>query len=331
MTIALIIPGVLFLLAGAESLVRGASGIARRFNVSELVIGLTIVAFGTSSPELIVNIVSALEGRTALAAGNILGSNIFNLLLILGLAALIHPLQVHVNTVRKELPFALLAALMILAASLNFSEGPLLSSITRSEGIFLLGFFAIFLYYSYETAYVEPTLAAPTDVDQSKISAVTVDEPSTEMPFWLSCVLSVLGLVGLGVGGAWIVEGAVALARTFYLSEGLIGLTIVAAGTSLPELATSAVASFRGKSDLAVGNVVGSNIFNTFFILGITACISDIPMHEPQIEDASVNVGAHVLILALLLFGKKWRLNRIHGVLLLAMFAAFLSYLIVRG
>ncbi|HBS03665.1 MAG TPA: sodium:proton exchanger, partial [Leptospiraceae bacterium] len=228
MTIALIIPGLIFLLAGAEALVRGASGIARRFNVSELVIGLTIVAFGTSSPELIVNIVSALEGRTALAAGNILGSNIFNLLLILGMAAMIHPLQVHANTVMKELPFALLAGLMILAASLNLSDGSLFSPITRSEGIFLLGFFAIFLYYSYETAHVEPALIAESgnpSADNAASGGATSETEEKISPLWLSILLSVLGLTGLALGGSWIVEGAVALARTFELSGGLIGLT----------------------------------------------------------------------------------------------------------
>ncbi len=344
MTILLILPGLLFLLAGAESLVRGASGIARRFHVSELVIGLTIVAFGTSSPELIVNVVSALEGRTALAAGNILGSNIFNLFLILGLAALIHPLQVHENTVRKELPFALLAGLMILTASLDLSDVITFSSIGRSEGIFLLGFFAIFLYYSYETAHVEPALLSPSELeryttkqgDNSDLTArgaseATSSDTEPQSPLGISILLSALGLIGLALGGAWIVEGAVALARTFQLSEGLIGLTIVAAGTSLPELATSAVAAYRGKSDLAVGNVVGSNIFNGFFILGITACISDIPMGRPQLEDASVNAGGHLMILLLLLLGKKWRLNRLHGILLLILFFTYLGYLVIRG
>ncbi|MDP3771449.1 MAG: calcium/sodium antiporter, partial [bacterium] len=238
--------GLVLLIKGADFLVNGASSIAKRLGVSSLVIGLTIVAFGTSAPELIVSIFASVRGNTDIAIGNILGSNIANILLILGVAAVVFPLSVKRGTTWKEIPFSLLAILVV-GVMVNDAriDGGSFSGLTRIDGFVLIAFFIVFLYYTFGMRRVQ------TD------SASEASPHHHAMPRALLMV--VLGLVGLTVGGKWIVDAAVAVAKTLGVSEALIGLTIVAIGTSLPELATSAVAAYKKDVDIAVGNIVGSN------------------------------------------------------------------------
>ncbi|MDF1553334.1 MAG: calcium/sodium antiporter [Deferrisomatales bacterium] len=313
----LLIAGFAALLGGAEALVRGAVSIARRLRVSELVIGLTVVAFGTSAPELAVNVFGAWRGEAEIAVGNVVGSNLFNLLCILGLSALIRPLAVAVSSVRKEIPLSLLAALVVavLANDAVLDGGPL-ALLSRSDGLVLLAFFAVFLYYLYEAARSGRAEAASA-------SAATTG-PGT--PAALGLTLA--GLVLLVLGGQWVVSGAVGIARALGWSPSLIALTVVAVGTSLPELATSVVASWRGNTDIAVGNVVGSNIFNLFFVLGTSAVVGPLPVAAGANVDFAVLIAASVLLLLAMFTGGRRVLDRWEGGLFLAGYAAYVTYLV---
>jgi cation:H+ antiporter len=261
----LFVIGIFLLLKGADYLVEGSSSLAKKFGIPTLVIGLTIVAFGTSMPELIVNIIAAVKGSGDIALGNILGSNIANILLILGITAAIASIKVQHSTTWKEIPFSLLAAIVILVfSSVLALDGLAVNSILRSEGIILLLFFGIFLYYVFEL-----TMKNKSKMKDDKLEIKTLSS--------FKIFLYILaGLVALYFGGTWTVDGAVAIARLFGMSEYFISLTIVAIGTSLPELITSIIAARKHDVDLAVGNIVGSNIFNIFWILGITSLIHPI-------------------------------------------------------
>ena len=255
-----LIAGFAFLVKGADFLVDGASSIAKKFGISALVIGLTIVAFGTSAPELIVNIFASIQGNTDIAIGNILGSNIANILLILGISAMIYPLAVGKGTVWKEIPLGLLAIIVVaIMANDRLIDGGGFSGLTRIDGFILISFFIIFLYYTFGISKAQGT-GEPEESNRIH-----------EYSFFRSGIMVVAGLAGLTLGGKWIVDSAVVIAEQIGLSQAVIGLTIVAIGTSLPELATSAIAAFKKNTDIAVGNIVGSNIFNVFWILGISA------------------------------------------------------------
>lgn len=258
MTYLLFTLGLIGLFVGGESLVRGAAALARRFGLSPMLIGLTIVGFGTSTPELLVSVQAALAGSPAIAIGNVLGSNSANILLILGLAALITPIHISLAKSRNDLAFMLLATAAIGAAL----WGGMLS---RAEGAGLLAGLALFLYVSFKHPHIPDP---PADAD------LTRAEPA---PLVRSLVITLGGLVILMAGARLLVDSATDMARTFGISEAVIGLTIVAVGTSLPELATSLIAAWRKEIDIAVGNIVGSNVFNIFGILGITALIAPIP------------------------------------------------------
>lgn len=311
-----LIGGVALTILGSSWLVDGASGLAKRLRVPDLLIGLTVVAFGTSSPELVVNIFAATSGSTDLAIGNILGSNAFNILMIVGVAALIRPLTVQLQTTWKEIPFSLLAAL-ILAACANdiFFDHGAANVVTRTDAIALLGFFVIFMVYVFEVAKKE-----------------RLETPTMEagiMPLGKSLVLCVLGLVGLYLGGRGLVIGAIHIAESLAVPESVIGLTIVAAGTSLPELATSVVAAYKGKTDLAVGNVVGSNIFNIFLILGITGLIQPLPFNASANIDLAVVIGASLLLFLFVFTGKGHRISRVEGGILLLGYLGYMAYLVL--
>lgn len=278
--------GLVLILAGANFLTDGASSIARRWGVSDLVVGLTVVAFGTSTPELVISVLSAVNGSGQLAIGNVVGSNIFNILAIIGITALVRPIKVDRGTMTADIPFAIVSALVIAALGL----GPLLGDgpqrvLGRSDGILLLLFFAIFMRYTFSQASGGP---APAAADDNKKSSV--------MPAWKAWLWVVLGLAGLVWGGDRFVDGASGIARVMGVSEAVIGLTIVAAGTSLPELAASVVAAVKGRPGLAVGNVIGSNIFNVFMVLGVSAVIR--PLEFGDVGD--VDLG--VLLVASFLF-----------------------------
>jgi cation:H+ antiporter len=305
--------GLIFLIEGADFLVDGASSIARRLNISDLVIGLTVVAFGTSTPELFVNIVASIKGNTDIAIGNVVGSNIANVFLILGVSSIIFPLAVTKGTVWKEIPFSLLAAIVLfITANDQLLDGSQLSVLTRTDGLIFLLFFIIFIYYTCSIATPIEGMEAQVPVKQSG---------------WLrSCLYVILGLAGLTLGGKWIVDGAVVLATKFGMSESLVGLTIVAVGTSLPELATSAVAAYKRNADIAVGNVVGSNIFNIFFVLGVSAGIQPLPFQPRNNLDIGVVVISSLLLFLFMFTGKKRSLDRWEGLIFLICYGGFVAY-----
>jgi len=307
--------GFLVLIKGADWLVDGASAIAKRFHVSNLAIGLTVVAFGTSTPELFVNIVASAEGNTGIAVGNVLGSTTSNILLILGVSAIIYPLSVSKGTVWKEIPLGLLAAIVLgLMANDSIIDGSGASGLSRSDGLVLLSFFAIFLYYSFNIA---------TTVEGMQ------DLPDRPRGLGASIVLVATGLTGLTLGGKWIVDGAVALAICLGLSEAKVGLTVVAIGTSLPELATSAVAAYKRNVDIAVGNVVGSNIFNLFLVLGISSAIKPLPFQTDRNLDLGVVVFASLLLFFFMFTGKRRSLDRWEGAVFVVLYAAYIFMLVL--
>ena len=303
-----LVVGLVLLVKGADWLVDGASSFAKRMGVTDLVIGLTIVAFGTSMPEFVVNMVSVADGATDLAITNILGSNIINTLVILGCSALVCPLVAQRSTIRFDIPLNILAGVVVLVFVLITSPMEA-KGLSRIEGLALLVIFAGFILYTLFTA---------------KADAFTTTG-NTVFPLWKCVVLIVLGLIGLVVGGEMIVKSAVAIARYCGVAESVIGLTIVALGTSLPELATSVVAAFKHNNDIAIGNVVGSNIFNVYFILGTSATIKLLPVY-PGIEIDATLVALSSLAVWILLMNKKQSLNRLGGAVLLLLYAAYLTY-----
>ena len=303
-----LVVGLVLLVKGADWLVDGASSLAKRLGVSDLVIGLTIVAFGTSMPEFVVNMVSVADGATDLAITNILGSNIINTLVILGCSALVCPMLAQQSTIRFDIPLNILAGVLVLL--FVFITSPMEArGLSRIEGLTLLVIFAGFLAYTLYTAK----------------SDTQTTETSATFPIWKCVILILLGLVGLVVGGEMIVKSAVSIARYFGVAESVIGLTIVALGTSLPELATSVVAAFKHNNDIAIGNVVGSNIFNVFFILGTSATIQLLPVY-PGIELDAALVAVSSLSVWLLLQNKKRIIHRWGGAVLLLLYAAYLTY-----
>lgn len=303
--------GVLIL--GAQGLVRGASSLAKKLNVPEIVIGLTVVAFGTSTPELIVNIVSASQGVTDISFGNVIGSNIFNILIILGISALIYPLDVKKATTWKEIPFALLTSfVLLLLVNDHWYDLNATNLLSRGDGLILLGFFLIFLVYTHNLAK-----------QGSEVESAT---PVYPLPLLLLFIIG--GLAGLVLGGNWVVKYAVELARQIGISEKVIGLTIVAAGTSLPELATSVVAALKKQPDIAVGNIVGSNIFNLLFIMGLTSIIQPAAYNPAFNPDQYVMIGATALLFLLMFNPKRHRLDRWEGALLLVIYIGYAVFVI---
>lgn len=307
--------GFFILIKGADLLVDGASSIARKFKISPLVIGLTIVAFGTSAPELAVNIFASAAGNSDIAIGNILGSNIANILLILGISAAIYPLTSKKSTVWKEIPLCLLAALVVGAmANDALIDKVGFSGLSRIDGFVLLSFFAIFLYYTFSIAK----------------SGRSSDEPDIkEMSLKKAVLFIVIGLAGLVLGGQWIIDGAVKIAEHFGISQSLIGLTIVAIGTSLPELATSAIAAYKKQTDIAIGNVVGSNIFNIFWILGLSSLIRPLPFNPGNNIDLMVVIVATTILFLIMFLGKKRVIERWQGIAMFVIYIAYTAYLIV--
>ena len=317
--VVLLLAGLGILILGAEWLVKGASSIARGFGISALVVGLTVVSFGTSAPELTVNLYSAFTGATDLAIGNIIGSNIANILLILGITAIITPLMVQSSTVKWEIPLALLAAVMVYVMGRDvFFDGTATDVITRTDGIALLGFFVIFMFYVFALAKKETAPQEEGEKTEGKMVGPL-----------LAIGLVVIGLAALVLGGKLLVDNAVILAKAIGLSEAVIGLTVVAVGTSLPELATSVVAAMKKEIDIAVGNVIGSNIFNVFWILGATSIIAPLPAPTGFGVDALVMIGATLALFFALFVGTRGHLDRWQGVVFVLAYIAYVSYLVV--
>ena len=313
----LLVIGFILLIKGADLLVDGASSVGRRLNISDLVIGLTIVAFGTSSPELFVNIFASIKGNTDIAIGNVLGSNIANIFLILGVSAVIFPLAVGKGTVWKEIPLSLLAAVLLgVMANDRLIDKSEISALTRIDGLVFLAFFIIFLYYTFGIA--------------KRIEGIDSHVPQKQYSLLKSLLLIIAGFVGLGVGGNWIVDSAVQIASRLGVSQSLIGLTIVAVGTSLPELATSAVAAYRKNAEIAVGNIVGSNIFNIFFVLGISAIIKPLPFNPDSNIDIGVVILASLLLFLWMFTGKKRSLDRWEGIVFLILYSCYIAFLVYK-
>lgn len=304
--------GLVILVKGADWLVDGASNLARRLGVSDLLIGLTIVAFGTSMPEFVVNMVSVANGATDLAITNILGSNIINTLVILGASALVYPIVVQRTTIRFDIPMNILAGTLVLLfviVKLPIEES---NSLSLTEGMMLLCIFCLFLYYSIKTA-----------------QGNTCQSSEPLMPTWQSIMLILVGLICLVIGGEMIVKSATTIAQKMGVAESIIGLTIVALGTSLPELATSVVAAFKKNSDIAIGNVVGSNIFNVFFILSTSAIIKPLPLYDGITIDALVTALSALIVWLLAVSNKEHKIGRWGGALLLITYAIYLSYRLI--
>jgi cation:H+ antiporter len=329
-SVVVFVVGMFLLVKGADWLVDGASSLAKRVGISDLSIGLTVVAFGTSMPELVVNIASSISGATDIAIGNIVGSNTANILLILGVSSIITRIAVQTSTVWKEIPFALLAsATLFFMANDALFDGASVGQITRSEGCVLIAFFLIFLWYI---------------AGMRRADAANADDDSIHMRgLRQSAGLVVLGLLLLMIGGKIAVDSAVNIARAMGVSQGLIGLTIVAVGTSLPEFATSVVAARKGRADIAVGNIVGSNIFNIFWILGVSAIIAPIPFTSTMNVDLVVTILATVVLFFAVhtgfahrrfLFWKqreKHVIERFDGIFMLAMYVLYIVYVGWRG
>ncbi len=308
--------GLALIIYSANWLVDGASSLAKRFNISDLVIGLTIVAFGTSTPELATNLFSALSGSTNLAIGNILGSNIANILLILGVTAIIADVKVTDNTTWKEIPLSLLAAVVIgfMANDQWLDNTASGNFISRTDGMILLCFLAIFFVYTHEIA---------KDHDKSA-------EKFAVTPLWRGLLLTIVGIGGLFLGGKLLVDGAIGISRLVGLSERVIGLTIVAVGTSTPELAASAVAAYKGKAGLAVGNVVGSNILNIFLVLGVTAIIEPLPFELPAMNlDLGLVVLASLLLVVATVIISPRRISKREGFFFTTLYVIYLAYLVL--
>lgn len=308
----LLAAGFGLLIKGADWLVDGASSVARKQRISELSIGLTIVAFGTSAPELVVNSLSSIRGLSDITLGNVIGSNILNILLILGVSGLVFPLVVQHKTTWKEIPLSLLAVLILLFLANDSFLGLGDNKVSRIDGIVLLVFFGGFMYYILRSMKAE--------------KLVVTDFQDSNQPLGKSLVYILLGLAGLIIGSKLVIDNAVEIATSLGMSEKLIGLTLVSAGTSLPELVTSVVAAFRKKTDIAVGNVIGSNIFNIFLILGISGIIRPISF-SPSFNNDLIVLGLATLFLFIAMFsGKKYKLDRWEAGLLLAAYLAYLFW-----
>lgn len=310
--ILLIIVGFLLLIKGADWMVNGASALAKKNNISDLAIGLTIVAFGTSAPEMVVNIIASFENHSDIVFGNVIGSNNFNLFMVLGIVGLIFPITVQSTTVWKEIPISFVAVLVLFILTNDFllQESNILS---RVDGAILFVLFCLFLFYVYKQL--------KNDIPKT----TTSKENLSNIKIW---GFIVIGLTGLIIGGKLVVNSAIEIATEFGISEKIIGLTIVAAGTSLPELVTSVVAAFKKNSDIAIGNIIGSNIFNIFFILSLSAFVNPIEYSIDFNNDIYL-LGAGTLFLFVAMFtGRKKKLDRWEAGILLVAFIIYTIKLI---
>lgn len=315
LTIIILLAGFAALIYGARFLVDSSSSLAKKFNIPGIVIGLTIVAFGTSSPELLVSLIASANGNSELALGNVIGSNIFNILFILGLSAIVYPLKVKSGTTWIEIPLAVLSAVVVLVLANDiFLDHSETSHISRSDGIVLLLFFLVFLVYNITVM-----------MKNSNNEELNVKDQAT----WKSVIFIIGGLLLLVVGARAIVYSSVRLAQVAGFSERVIGLTIVSIGTSLPEAATSLVAARRKNTDIAIGNIVGSNIFNVFLILGGSAAINPVPVQNLTNIDLAVNLFASLLLFIFIFTGSERKIGRLEGILFIILFLAYITFLLL--
>jgi cation:H+ antiporter len=309
----LIIVGFSSLIFGANWLVDGASSLAKKNNVSDLVIGLTIVAFGTSAPELVVNSVASMNGLSDIVFGNIIGSNNFNLFIILGIAGLVHPIAVQSSTAWREIPISLLVAILLFVLANDFysDQNP---EISRVDGMILLVALICFLYYIF------------SQLKQDEAEVVLYQDKSN-YKIW---ALVIFGIAGLIIGGKLVVDNSIDIATKLGVSQKIIGLTIIAAGTSLPELLTSIVAAFKKNSDIAIGNVIGSNIFNILLILSVSSFVNPIKYNPNFNQDLLILIGGTVFLIIAMFTGKRKKLDRWEALILLTFYLIYTSYLVSK-
>ena len=314
--IIILLVGLLLIVFGADYLVEGSSSIARRLGLSEFIIGLTIVGIGTSTPEMVVSFISAFNGNADMAIGNVIGSNIFNTMVILGVTALIAPLVITRNNQKRDIPMNIAVTALLIILGLNFTLfGKGADQISRIDGLMLLLLFAWYMYRSFKT----------DSPDKEK-----EEEEAILRPVWLAVIMILGGLAGLVAGGRLFVDSATELAKMFGVSDKFIAITILAGGTSMPELATCAVAAMKGRGQLALGNILGSNISNILLILGGAALISPLSFNGMTTVDLGLILISSIFILASAYMFKKKALDRVEGSILLMMEAAYMWYLIVN-
>lgn len=317
MSFILLITGFFFLIKGADLFVDGAASIARKFNIPSMIIGLTIVAMGTSAPEAAVSITSSLSGQNDMSVANVVGSNFFNILVVLGVSSLISKLPVQKNTIKKDTPFLLIVSGLLLVFGIN-------KYISRIEGLILLIVFVYFLYSTVKMA------KSATNLDSSSDNEIALAESdtTTQTPILKTVILSVIGILGIVIGGDMVVDSATSIATLFGMSANLVGLTIVAIGTSLPEFVTSIVAIKKGETEIAIGNVIGSNIFNILLVLGLATFISPITISTLALIDIIFMLC--ITILLYLFMKKDYSLLKKHGIILVGIYIVYMSYTIIR-
>lgn len=321
--ILFLVLGLALVLAGANYMTDGASAVAKRFHVSDLIIGMTVVAFGSSTPDLVISLTSTLQNHAALAVGDIVGANIFDIFFVIGLCALVRPVIVGRETLQKEFPMVILSsAILLFVACDMLIDGMTTDFIDRSDGLILLCFFAIYCYVTYMIS------KSPTTPTSSAGNTAVSTKPKA---MWLSLIMIAGGLAGLIVGGNWFVSSASGVARHFGMSESLVGLTIAAIGSSLPDLSTSLIATIKGHSGIAIGNVVGSCILNVFFTIGLCATVKPLELGTINVIDFAVLLGGSIL---LWVFGWVWgkrTINRPEGAILVLGYIAYMAYLILSN
>lgn len=317
MDYVLLIVGLGLILTGANGLTDGAASIAKRFKIPPIVIGLTIVSFGTSAPELAVSISGAIQGNADITIGNVVGSNLFNTLMIVGCTALVAPIAITRNTLRKEIPLSILSAIVLLICANDILINKAsINVITRTDGLILLCFFAIFMGYTFA---ISKDSGEEQEANRIK-----------QLPMWRSAIYIVVGLAALIFGGEWFVRGASNIARSLGVSEAVIGLTLVAGGTSLPELATSIVAALKKNPEIAIGNAIGSNLFNIFFVLGCSASITPLTVTGITNFDLLSLVAASILLWFFGLCFAKRTITRLEGGILVACYVGYITFLIYQ-
>ena len=316
MDILILIIGLALILLGANYLVDGASAIAKKAGLSDFIIGMTIVGIGTSTPEMVVSFASAIKGNADIAVGNVLGSNLFNTLMILGITALFYPIRLTSNNVKKDIPFALLAAFVLCTFGCStWLDNTTVNTISRVGGILLLSLFGVFMAYTIYSSSSNQAADTP-DNSQGSIKAT---------PVWKATLMVLGGLCGLVFGGDMFVNSASAIARSLGVSDAVIAVTIVAGGTSMPELASCLVAAFKKNTDQALGNVIGSNVSNIFLILGGSATIHPLVMSGTKLLDLITLMIASLLVFIFAFTFKKKQIDRIEGALLVCIYIGFIA------
>ena len=315
MAYLILIIGFVMLIKGADFFVDGASALSKKFGIPSVIIGLTVVAFGTSLPEAAVSITASLNGSNGISIGNVVGSNIFNLLVVAGCSAIFSPVKVNKNIMQKDFPYSIIAAFLLMFLSFNIFTNPTSDFVlSQADGVVLLLYFSVFMYYTTKTALLS-----------------SADESSSDekpLPLWLQLIYIVAGITAICLGGKFVVDSATTIATQLGLTEGLIGLTIAAVGTSLPELVTSIVAARKGENDIAMGNVIGSNIFNIVFIMGVASLINPIPVEMFSLYDMLILAIVSLAVYLRVLKGKV--IDRRFGILMVVSYFVYLVYIVGR-